>query len=310
MSKTSSDSRLDTAIIGGGPAGLSAAIVLGRARRRVILFDHGRPRNYAAEAVHCYLGNDGIAPTSLRDLGRSEAQSYGVQIVDAEVLAARHLNGGGSQLSGFEVQTNDRSFIARTLLLCTGVVDVLPEIPNVRDFYGRSVHHCPYCDGWEHRDQRLVAFGEKTESVVKLALSLSTWSPQVTACSNGAPFSHQERSNLAESGIAFREEKVAGLNGKAGVLEAVQFDSGPPLACDALFFSSGQFQRSPLTTQLGCESDERGMIRTGKKQSTGVEGLFLAGDADGEVQFAIVAAAEGAVAAVAINHLLQEDDQR
>jgi len=308
MPETPAEIDFDTAIVGGGPAGLSAAIVLGRCRRRVILFDHGRPRNDAAQAVHCYLGSEGAAPHSLRDQGRNEARSYGAQILDDQVLTARCLPGVSKRLNGFEVQTNDQSFIVRTLLLCTGVVDVLPEIPHVRDFYGRSVHHCPYCDGWEHRDERLVAFGN-TKGVVKLAVSLRTWSPRVTACSNGRRLTDRERARLERNGLAYREEKVTGLSGREGRVENVLFESGPPLDCEAFFFSSGQFQHSPLTTQLGCEWDERGMVRTGKRQSTGVNGLFLAGDADGEVQFAIVAAAEGAVAATAINALLQKDDQ-
>ena len=299
----------DVAIVGGGPAGLSAAVVLGRSCRRVVVFDHGRPRNYAAQAVHCYLGRDGIDPGALRERGRSEAKSYGVEFIDAEVVSACRLAAPGNRLGGFEIQTSAQSFAVRALLLCTGVVDRLPDISGIRDFYGRSVHHCPYCDGWEHRNHRLVALGN-SPAVVELAISLRTWSPHVAACSNGRMLSEEERSALRARGASFRTETITGLRGTDGRLEQVLFDSGPPLLCDALFFSSGQFQHSPLTTQLGCEQDEHGLVRTGKKQSTGVDGLFLAGDADGEVQFAIVAAAEGAIAAVAINHLLQEDDRQ
>jgi thioredoxin reductase len=300
----------DVAIVGGGPAGLSAAAVLGRARRRVVLFDHGQPRNFAAQGVHCYLGHEGISPSALRELGRSEARHYGVELVDAKVLTARRLSDSDKTLAGFELQTSDRTLVARALLLCTGVVDELPEIANLRKFYGRSVHHCPYCDGWEHRNQRLVAFGETAKAVVELALSLRTWSPHVTACSHGERFNDEQRARLAKNEIAFRQERIVDMRGKDGVLEELSFESGPPLKCDALFFSSDQFQRSPLAAQLGVESDDDDRMRTGKKQNTGVRGLFLAGDADGEVQFAIVAAAEGAVAAVAINHVLQEDERR
>jgi thioredoxin reductase len=309
MSAIDSTPDYDVAIVGGGPAGLSAAVVLGRSRRRVVLFDHGQPRNYAAQGVHCYLGHDGIGPNSLRELGRNEARQYGAELIDAKVLAARRLAAVGKKLAGFEVQTMGHSFIVRTLLLCTGVVDLLPEIPNLGEFYGRSVHHCPYCDGWEHRDERLVAFGDKTKSVVKLASSLRSWSPHVTACTNGGRPSDEERDALERNGIALRKERVAGLNGIDGRLAEVLFERGQPLKCDALFFSSGQFQQSPLGTQLGVERDEREQLQTGKKQTTGINGLFLAGDADGEVQFAIVAAAEGAVAGVAINEALQEDEQ-
>jgi thioredoxin reductase len=310
MSERFSIPDYDVAIVGGGPAGLSAAVVLGRARRRVVLLDDGKPRNYTARGVHGYLGHDGIAPNALRELGRKEAAHYGVELVDARVHAARRLSASGKTLAGFELQTSDRIFVARALLLCTGVVDVLPDIPKLREFYGRSVHHCPYCDGWEHRDEHLMAFAETAKSAAKLALSLRTWSPHVTACSHGDRFDDAERASLAGSNVAFRQERIVDVRGKDGVLEELSFESGPPLRCDALFFSSDQFQRSALAEQLGVESDDDDRMRTGKKQNTGVRGLFLAGDADGEVQFAIVAAAEGAVAAVAINHVLQEDDRR
>jgi thioredoxin reductase len=307
MSRDEVSVDFDVAVIGGGPPGLSAAVVLGRACRRVVLFDHGKPRNMAAQAVHCYLGHDGITPARLRELGRREAQAYGVQFRDQEVVAARRLAGIDPQRDGFEVKTTNETFVVRTLLLATGLVDVLPDIANVREFYGRSVHHCPYCDGWEHRDQQLAAFGDGDKAAA-LALSLRTWSHQVTACLNGHELSVSSRRELEQHDIAIRSETVRSLEGSAGLLEEVCFESGPPLRCDALFFSAGKFQRSPLATMLGCECDQEGMVRTSDKQSTGINGLFLAGDADGEVQFAIVAAAEGATAATAINKLLQQDE--
>jgi len=307
VSANKSPTEFDAAIVGGGPAGLSAAIVLGRSRRRVLLLDHGQPRNYAAQAVHCFLGHDGIAPFALRDLGRAEAQKYGVEILDAKVIAARCNNASQNQKPTFEIETKTQTFSSRTLLLATGVVDDLPDIPNFKQFYGRTVHHCPYCDGWEHRDQRLVAFG-RGSSAAKLAMELRTWSPNIIACSNGEPLSDDDRRTLTELKIDCREEKVARLVGKNGALRQVEFTSGPPLDCDALFFSAGQGQRSRLAEMLGCEENEDDLIKKEGKQHTCVEGLFIAGDADCDVQFAIVAAAEGAVAAAAINNYLQKDD--
>jgi thioredoxin reductase len=299
----------DVAIVGGGPAGRSAAGVLGRACRRVIVLDHGKPRNHAAQGVHCYLGLDGVAPHALRDKGRNEALAYGVQIVDEEVDAARCLPGHAEQLNGFVVTTKHRSITIRALLLCTGVVDVLPDIDNIRDFYGVSVHHCPYCDGWEHRDQSLAALGSAS-SVVELAHSLRTWSGHVTACLNGHSLTPSDRESLEQHDIQYRTERVRGLRGSGGQIAEILFEAGPPLACDAVFFSSDQTQRSALPQMLGCELNCDDQAQTGKKQKTNVLGLFLAGDADGDVQFAIVAAAEGAIAATAINKLLEEDDLR
>jgi len=299
----------DAAIVGGGPAGLSAAIVLGRACRSVIVFDHNKPRNYAARAVHCYLARDGIAPMDLRSSGRSEARAYGVKFIDEEIVAARCLSAGDKRLGGFELQTGERTYVVRTVLLATGVTDVLPKIASLEEFYGTSVHHCPYCDGWEHRNQRIIALGDG-EKAADLALMLRTWSPYVTACSNGYPLSSADRHKLERGNLTWREQRLESLVGKNGAIEEVRFGSGAPLPCDALFFSSDLFQRSRLPELLDCKLDEDGCVQTSDKQGTGINGLYLAGDADGEVQFAIVAAAEGATAGVAINNALQEDDEQ
>src|SRR5690349_19734412 len=173
----------DVIIVGAGPAGLSAALVLGRARRRVLVFDHGHPRNAAARVVNCFLGLEGFSPHELRDRGKRQAQGYGVTFLDLEVVDAWQESSDGQPR--FVVETVEgNKFNAQKILLATGTHDDLPDIEGIRRFYGGSVHHCPYCDGWEHRDQRLMALadGEKT---VELALSLRQWSPWVTACSNG-----------------------------------------------------------------------------------------------------------------------------
>jgi thioredoxin reductase len=296
----------DVGIIGGGPAGLSAALVLGRCRRRVILFDHGKPRNLAAVEMHGYLGRDGIPPLDFRSIGRREAERYDVEFVDAEVAEVRLRR---EQPSEFEVRPGRGSVLrVRKLLLATGVTDCLPKIEHIADFYGKSVHHCPYCDGWEHRDKRLAALGEG-DAAVGLALSLRTWSKQVTACTSGVSLKASDRQRCALNGIASREEIPMRLEGCNGQLQEIHFAAGPPLECDALFFCSDQFQRSQLPIALGCECDEQGLIVTRGKQDAGVRGLFLAGDADGDVQFAIVAAAEGATAATAINRELQDEDR-
>jgi thioredoxin reductase len=292
----------DVLIVGGGPAGLSAALVLARCRRSVVVIDHGRPRNEAATAVHGFLGRDGVAPGELRRLGRAEAQAYGVEFIDAEATGAECLGGGAAP---FVVHLEGREpLTGRKVLLATGVRDRLPEIENIGDFYGKSVHHCPYCDGWEHRERRLAALGDGS-AAVNLALSLRTWSPQVTACTNGGKISPAERRRLAANQIDLREEQPRRLEGQDGVLEHVHFADGPPLPCDALFFANDQHQRSKLPKMLGCEADDGDLIHTEHKHRTCVDGVFVAGDADGDVQFAIVAAAEGAIA----QELQQEDWQ-
>ena len=295
----------DVAIIGGGPAGLSAAITLGRACRRVVVFDHGRPRNQAARHIHCFLGHDGIAPADLRARGRVEAERYGAVFIEAEVLKAACISDEPGK--AFRVHTEDREIESRIVLLTTGVVDELPEIDGLRELYGQSVHHCPYCDGWEHRGRRLVALGQ-TRSAVELAVSLRGWSEQVTLCSHGADVSAKDERFLQRHGIAVRTEPLSRLVGSDGALQCIEFAEGADLACDAVFFSSGQGQRSSLPAMLGCDCDDEGLIVTGKKNCTSVEGVYLAGDADGDSQFAITAAAEGATAATAIDRELKQQD--
>ncbi len=290
----------DVIIVGGGPAGLSAALVLGRCRRRVLVCDAGRPRNARAAALHGFLTRDGAHPGELLRLGRAELERYGVEFREVEVTDASCEADGSFAVT---VAPNER-LRSRKLLLATGVRDELPRIEGVERLYGRSVHHCPYCDGWEHRDQRLVAYG-KGSAAVGLALALRTWSPRVTACSDGERIDEAQKERAMRNGIAMRTERVVGLEGSPS-LERVVFGSGPALEADALFFNTSQRQQCDLAARLGC-TVERGAVRTTPRQGTGVPGLYLAGDADKDVQFVIVAAGEGATAAVAINRELQEE---
>jgi thioredoxin reductase len=299
----------DVAIVGGGPAGLNAAVILARACRRVVLFDHGKPRNYAARGVHGFLGLDGISPNDLRERGRREALSYGVAIHDREVIAARVMSGADQPAPRFVIETDNTSITTRSVLLATGMIDHLPDIHGLRELYGRSVHHCPYCDGWEHRGKHLAALAEGA-AAVSLALSLRVWSRHVTACANGHSFSELDRKRLADNDIPYREESIARLAEHEKTTVEIKFKTGPPLLCDAVFFGADQGQRSPLAKMLGCEIDDDGLVRTYEKQKTCVGGVFVAGDAAVDVQFAIVAAAEGASAAVAINQMLQEQESR
>jgi thioredoxin reductase len=296
----------DVTIVGGGPAGLSAALILGRSRRHVAVCDHGRPRNYAAQAVHGFLGMDGVSPVDIHKRGRQECAAYGVEFYDREVISGRCANDEGK--SQFELVLKDGTvLLSRKLILATGVRDQLPEVAGIESFYGSTVHHCPYCDGWEHRDKRLAAYGKGT-SAADLTIALLGWSRKVICCTDGTPITRKQRERLQKYGVDVRSEAIARLEGHERELRVIRFKDGSETPCDALFFSADQTQRSELPTVLGCECDEHGQIVTTGKHGSGVRGLFLAGDADGDVQFAIVAAAEGAVAATAVNAELQEED--
>jgi thioredoxin reductase len=298
------DNSFDVIIIGAGPAGLNGALVLGRCRRRVLLCDAGNPRNAASHGLHNYLTRDGINPAEFLRIGREELKSYKtVELRQIEVTDARLLD------HRFEVTlSNGVRAVARKLLIATGVIDEIPNLEGVDSFYGRSVFHCPYCDGWEMRDQPLAVYG-KGENGLGLALELILWSRDLVLCTDGpAELSAAGLARLAQHHIPVHEEKILRLEGKGDVLSQIVFAEGQTIQRRAMFFSTGQRQASELPKKLGCEFTEQGCVATGEYEATNVPGLYVAGDASRLVQFVIVAASEGAQAAVAINKELIKED--
>jgi thioredoxin reductase len=292
----------DVIVVGGGPAGLSAALMLGRCRRRVLLCDDGKPRNAQSRALHGYLSRDGISPADLNALGRAELQKYGVEVRNQRVSAARRQN------EGFEVSLPDgRLERSRFLLIATGVVDELPDLPGLRDCYGRSVFHCPYCDGWERREQRIAVLGAR-KGGVQLALSMKTWSDRVVLLTNGTRLDSKGRARLARNNIEVIAAPIARCAHADGLLTAIEFASREPVQCEALFFTTGQHPRCDLASTLGCAFNKKGTVETGILSETNVPGVFVAGDASHDAQFVVVAAAEGAKAALAINKALQREE--
>jgi thioredoxin reductase len=290
-------------IVGGGIAGLSAALILGRCRRRVLVVDSGRPRNAVSRALHGFLSRDGTDPWEMRRLGREQLRPYmDVEFLDGEASAAECREGA------FDVTLKDgKRFSSRILLLATGIVDRLPEVEGLPPLYGRSVFHCPYCDGWEHRDLPLAVYGRGEEGV-DYALELLTWSRDLVLCTDGQDLPPSQKERLERHGIVFREERLLRLEGSDGELERLVFASGESLQRRALFFIPEQEPHSPLAAQLGCEIVPGGVVETGSLQRTEIPGLYLAGDAARSVKLAIVAAAEGVEAAYAINTALQKAD--
>ena len=296
----------DVVIVGGGAAGLSAALVLGRCRRSVLLFDDGLPRNAASHGVHGLLGHEGLPPRELLARGRSELERYKTVTVRAGRVAEIAAYGDGFSIACVDGSTAT----ARKVLLATGMKDHLPQIDGIERFYGRSVHHCPYCDGFEHGDQPIAVYGAGDKGA-GLALMMKQWSDDVLLLTDGlGTVSPEMQERLDRRRIAVRNEKIIQLEGSGGGhLQTVHLESGEALARTALFFTTGCAQHSDLWASLGCARDEKGgIITTEVTEESSVPGVYVAGDASRDVLFVAVAIAEGAMAGVAINRALLEDD--
>ncbi len=253
--------------------------------------------------MHGYLSRDGIRPAAFLTISRRELRPYGVEIRREEVLDVRRV------AAGFRVTLRGgRTVRATALLLATGVVDRIPAIPGIDALYGASVHHCPYCDGWEWRDRRLAAYG-RGQNGIALAHSLSSWSDDVALLTDGGRISSANASELAARGIAVVTRRVTRLEGVAGMLRWIHFRQGEPLERDALFFATGNDQGCDIAYRLGCRATPKSAIWTNRREGTNVPGVYVAGDASWDVQFVVVAAAEGAKAAVAIHQDLQSRER-
>ena len=294
----------DAVIVGAGPAGLNAALILGRCRRRVLVCDAGHPRNAVSHALHGFLTRDGVEPAELRGVGREQLRHYPtVEVRDIEVADATCAD------KGFAVTLRDGTTVScRKLLLATGVTDRLPRIDGFHAFYGVSVFHCPYCDGWEVRDQPIAIYGSG-EHGSGLALELTGWSADLVLCTDGpAQLDKRAVDRLTCHGIGLREERITRLEGRDGILERIVFTNGDALERRAMFFSTGEHQGSDLAPRLGCAFTDKGAVQTGEYEATDIPGLYVAGDASRLVQLAIVAAAEGAEAAFAMNAAMLKED--
>jgi thioredoxin reductase len=291
----------DCIIIGGGPAGLTCAIFLGRYRLRVLLVDNSKPRNYASRGIHGFLGQHGIEPGELRRRGRAEAEEAGVEICEC---TAEKITRVGDV---FEVITSTGKMRARRIALAYGVRDTLPDIPELERYYGASVFHCPDCDGYEITGKRVGVVG-RGKGVAGLALKLLQWASEVTVFVHGhdRDFSSEETSKLLAETIAVKDERVIQLDGDGEHLKAAVLSTGERVELEALFFSWGVERSCDLAEQLGCkpEKDTPCCLKVSDMKETSVEGVFAMGDIVPGSQLAITSAADGAIAAIAINKSL------
>ena len=289
----------DVVIIGGGPAGLSAALTLGRGRKRVLLCDAGPRRNAAAVNVNGFVTRDGITPNEFRRTAREQLGKYpNVQVRDVGIEAI------SGDVGAFEVSLSDGRVTARRVILATGMVDQVPDIEGFRALWGSGIFQCPYCHGWEVQDRRFGYLAGSPE-MLGFGLLLRGWTSSVTVFTSGAfPVPSEQREPLTRAGVTVEERAITQLVGSEGHLAQLSFADGPPVSLDVLFAHPPQRQVS-LVSALGLTLDAQGFVQVHElHRETSRRGIYAAGDLTTRGQSAVLAAASGMMAAAALNHEL------
>jgi len=293
----------DVIIVGGSWAGLAAAMQLARARRKICVIDSGKPRNRFADASHGVFGFDGMAPAEINRIVRAQLLAYpSAAIRDGAAVDAR------PDGDAFSVALADgQTLTANRLILATGVVDELPPIPGLEERWGKSVLHCPYCDGYEVADRRLGVLATMDESLHQAAV-LVDWSANIVVFTNGAVSPDEAtRRSLSAKGVLIEEVSVSGLLGSAPDLSGARLADGREIPLDALFTITRTRMAAPLAERLGCDFEEGPfgpVISTDDQKQTTVAGIYAAGDAARPVQNASWALADGVTAGIAAHQSL------
>ncbi len=296
-------SEFDVAVIGGGAAGLSAALVLARARRRVVVVDAGSPRNAAAAHMQGFLSRDGLPPGDLLAIGREEVRGYGGEIVDGNVAHVVRPAGSDFLLR----LTDGAEMSARRLLVATGLRDVLPDVPGVRERFGRDVLHCPYCHGYEVRDQPVALLGG-TADAVQHAQLVRQWSSDVVLLPHTDTPTADQREQLSARGIVVVDGPVSRLVVDGDRLSGVELEDGRVIRRAAVFVRPRFVPDNRLLDELGAVVDDHGWVVTDPVGRTTVPGVWVAGNAANPRAQVITAAGEGSAAAIAVNGDLVEED--
>ena len=326
------DATYDVAIIGGGPAGLTAALWLGRYLHRTVVIDSGDPRNWETRGVNGFPGHPDITPAELRGRTRDECRQFGVDLIDGFVARVRRADGFTIEFdpmpetkaredqrgSGAPRTPSDntprpetRTLRSRRLLLAFGLRDEWPKVPGLRQVYGSAAHVCPDCDGYDTRGQKVVviASGRKAAG---MALNLTTWTRDIVVCTNGRPpdLDADQCAKLEALNIPVLSARIDRVVPQGDRIYALELEGGMHLDCDHLFFALSQRPADDLGAQLRCDRDEDGQIVVSEHQQTSVRYVWAAGDITPGPQLAIVAAAEGVVAALSIHKSLVPNERR
>ncbi len=292
----------DIIIIGGGAAGLSAALVLARARRSVVVIDAGAPRNAPAAHMHGYLSRDGLPPQQLLKLGRQEVVGYGGEVLSGAVTDVYRTD------QGFRVEVADAGpLTARRVLVTTGLRDEIPDVPGLRDRWGVDVLHCPYCHGYEVRDQPLAVLGG-TPQAVEHALLIRQWSDDVVYFPHTDPLDDADRERLRVRGVRIVDGPVAGIVVDEDRLTGLLMSTAESVARAAVFVRPRMIGNDQLVTRLGAALTATGSVAVDSSGLTSIPGLWMAGNAVNPRAQVITAAGEGSAAAIGINNDLVADD--
>ncbi|WP_145147411.1 NAD(P)/FAD-dependent oxidoreductase [Paenibacillus xylanexedens] len=291
---------LDVLIIGGGPAGLNAALVLGRARKNVVVIDDETPRNWVTRETHGFVTRDGASPREFRKAAKEQIAAYpSVQFASDTATAITGSDGD------FVVKTTQgASYRTKKILFAVGKKDLPLDINGLTEVYGKSAFVCPYCDGWELRDQSLVIIvnGDKALHMAKV---ISGWTDQYTICTNGSDsLTDEQREELKQHHVTVFDAPIQSINSEEGMVKQVVLNDGTAIPCTGVFFQPKLFTGSELPNAIGCEITESGTVIVDASGKTSVAGVFSAGDAASEMYQAITAASLGALSAVSINNEL------
>ena len=304
---TVKDDVYDVAIVGGGPAGLTAALWLSRYLHSVVLIDSGDPRNWETRGINGFLGSQGILSPKLRECGRNDARKFGAELIDDKVETVKNTNSERFNLG----LKGGQALASRRLLLAIGIHDVWPTIPGLDECYGETAHVCPDCDGYETVDKKTVVIGSGPKAV-GMALALTTWTSEIVICANGNPADMEPRhlKQLKALNIPVLLDKVDRIIAENREIRSICVSDGMQLDCDRLYFAIGQYPADDLGAQLKCERDDSGLIVVDDRYRTSVPNVFAAGDIAPGPQLAIAAAAEGAIASLAIHASLVPDSRK
>lgn len=294
---------IDVGIVGGGPAGLNAALVLGRARKSVVVIDEGRPRNRVTHETHGFLTRDGISPSDFRQVAMDQIKAYpSVQFVRDSAVSVTGSDGH------FQMTTaSGTTYSSKKLLFAVGKRDLPLDINGLTEVYGKSAFVCPYCDGWELRDQPLVIIINGARAA-HMAMMISGWSKQFTICTNGSDdWSYEQHKQLLLHKVPIYHSPIQRIESNVGIVEQVVLEDGTVIPCTGIFFAPKLAEGSELPRAIGCRLSEAGSVIADDFGKTNVPGVYSAGDAATELYQAITAASMGSMAAMGINsELLSE----